>query len=157
MASPALYSDYKALLADPAVDAVVICTYDHGEIVAARSRPASMSWSRSRSPSRRRRHGRWSSRRRRAASSRMVGYMKLYDPGYEIGLEKIAAIGKPRAIHIHDFAGRFDRYGALYTLHRAARHSGRRAWRRAAPRPTRASRRRSGPIMPAIATSICCS
>ncbi len=31
----ALYADYRALLADPAVDAVVICTYDHGEIVQA--------------------------------------------------------------------------------------------------------------------------
>ena len=36
--------------------------------------------------------------------------MKLYDPGYEIGLERIAAIGKPKSIHVHDFAGRFDRY-----------------------------------------------
>jgi len=45
--------------------------------------------------------------------------MKLYDPGYEVGLERILAIGRPKSIHIHDFAGRFDRYPQLYTQHRA--------------------------------------
>ena len=50
----------------------------------------------------------------------LVGYMKLFDPGYEIGLERIAAIGKPKSIHVHDFAGRFDRYQQLYTRHRIA-------------------------------------
>jgi hypothetical protein len=30
-------------------------------------------------------------------------------------LERIAAIGRPKSIHVHDFAGRFDRYGQLYT------------------------------------------
>jgi len=30
----ARYTDHRALLDDPNVDAVVICTYDHGEMVA---------------------------------------------------------------------------------------------------------------------------
>jgi len=45
----------------------------------------------------------------------MVGYMKYYDPGYQLGLEHIARIGRPKMVHIHDFAGRFDRYPQLYS------------------------------------------
>lgn len=111
----ARYQDYHDLLADPAVDAVVICTFDHGPVVKAaldagkhfivekplaftaeEARPLVVA----------------------AAASgltAMVGYMKLYDPGYRLGLERIAAIGRPKMIQVHDFAGRFDRYQQLYT------------------------------------------
>jgi predicted dehydrogenase len=40
--------------------------------------------------------------------------MKLFDPGFEDGKARIAALGAPLSIRVHDFAGRFDRYGALY-------------------------------------------
>lgn len=116
----ALYSDYRALLADPAVDAVAICTYDHGEIVAAAlaagkhvlvEKPLAFTPEEARP---------LVEQAETSGVVAMVGYMKLYDPGYEIGLEKLAAIGRPRSIHVHDFAGRFDTYGALYTQHRAS-------------------------------------
>lgn len=45
----------------------------------------------------------------------IIGYMKLYDPGYRLGLEQLARIGRPKMIQVHDFAGRFDRYQQLYT------------------------------------------
>ncbi|MBZ9936223.1 Gfo/Idh/MocA family oxidoreductase [Mesorhizobium sp. BR1-1-16] len=115
----ALYDDYRALIADPGVDAVVVCTYDHVEIVSAAlaagkhvlvEKPLAFTPEEARP---------LVERAEASGLIAMVGYMKLYDPGYEIGLEKIAAIGKPRSIHIHDFAGRFDTYGSLYTLHRA--------------------------------------
>ncbi|MBN9016931.1 MAG: Gfo/Idh/MocA family oxidoreductase [Rhizobiales bacterium] len=119
-AVPALYSDYRALLADPAVDAVAICTYDHGEIVAAAlaagkhvlvEKPLAFTPDEARP---------LVEQAEASGLVALVGYMKLYDPGYETGLKKIAAIGTPRSIQIHDFAGRFDRYGALYTQHRAS-------------------------------------
>lgn len=107
-------TDYRALLADPAVDAVVVCTYDHAEIVAAAlaagkhvlvEKPLAFTPEEARPLV------------AQAAASglvAMVGYMKLFDPGYEAGLARIAAMGTPRAVRVHDFAGRFDRYGALY-------------------------------------------
>ncbi|GGE10766.1 oxidoreductase [Aureimonas endophytica] len=110
-----LYRDYRALLADPAVDAVVICTFDHAPVVEAAlkagkhvlvEKPLGFT----------------------AAEARplvalaaatpvvaMVGYMKHYDTGYRLGVERLAALGRPKMIHVHDFAGRFDRYPALYT------------------------------------------
>ncbi len=111
----ALYADYQALLADPGVDAVVVCTYDHGPIVAAAlaagkhvlvEKPLAFTPEEARP---------LVEQAEASGLVAMVGYMKLYDPGYEIGLEKLKAIGKPRSIHVHDFAGRFDTYGALYT------------------------------------------
>ena len=111
----ALYDDYHALLADPAVDAVVICTYDHGAIIEAAlaagkhvlvEKPLVFTPEEARP---------LVAKAEASGLVAMIGYMKLYDPGYEIGLEKLKAIGKPRAIQVHDFAGRFDTYGALYT------------------------------------------
>jgi len=114
-----LHSDYRALLADPSVDAVAICTYDHGEIVEAAlkagkhvlvEKPLAFTPEEARP---------LVEQAEASGLVAMIGYMKFYDPGYETGLAKIAAIGKPRSIHVHDFAGRFDRHGALYTQHRA--------------------------------------
>jgi predicted dehydrogenase len=45
--------------------------------------------------------------------------MKLFDPGFQAGLKRLQTIGRPKTVHVHDFAGRFDRYQALYTQHRA--------------------------------------
>ncbi|AEH90366.1 Gfo/Idh/MocA family oxidoreductase [Mesorhizobium opportunistum] len=109
------YTDHRALLADPNVDAVVICTYDHGEMVADAIRagkhlivekPLAFTPQEARP---------LVEQAERSGLVALVGYMKFYDPGYETGLERIAAIGRPKSIHIHDFAGRFDRYGKLYT------------------------------------------
>jgi len=111
----ARYSDYQALLADPGVEAVVICTYDHGEVLADAiqagkhlivEKPLAFT------PEEARPLVQEAEKRGLVA---LVGYMKFYDPGYELGLERIAAIGRPKSIHVHDFAGRFDRYGKLYT------------------------------------------
>ncbi|WP_095198998.1 Gfo/Idh/MocA family protein [Mesorhizobium carmichaelinearum] len=111
----ARYTDHRALLADPNVDAVVICTYDHGEMVADAIRagkhlivekPLAFTPQEARP---------LVEQAERSGLVALVGYMKFYDPGYEAGLERIAAIGRPKSIHVHDFAGRFDRYGKLYT------------------------------------------
>src|SRR4029079_19618424 len=44
-----------------------------------------------------------------------VEYMKLYDPAVERAAEERAANEGTRAVHVHDFAGRFDRYPLLYS------------------------------------------
>jgi predicted dehydrogenase len=118
--APALYSDHRALLADPAVDVVVVCTYDHAQIVADAiwagkhfivEKPLAFTPDEARPLI-------------AAAAARglvgLVGYMKLFDPGYLQGVERIRALGKPKQIQVHDFAGRFDRYQQLYTLFRVA-------------------------------------
>ena len=110
----ARHADHHALLADPDVDAVVICTYDHGAIVAdtiAAGKHFIVEKPLAFTPD--------EARPLVAAAERqgivaMVGYMKLFDPGFEDGKARIAALGAPLSIRVHDFAGRFDRYGALY-------------------------------------------
>jgi predicted dehydrogenase len=44
----------------------------------------------------------------------MVGYMKLFDPGFRKGLELIAAAGPARRKQMHNLAGRFDSYRTYY-------------------------------------------
>ena len=117
---PARYTDHRALLTDPGVDAVLIATYDHAEIAADAIRagkhlivekPLAFTPEEARP---------LVEQAERSGLIALVGYMKFYDPGYEIGLERIAAIGRPKSIHVHDFAGRFDRYGGLYSQIRPA-------------------------------------
>jgi predicted dehydrogenase len=113
------YPDYRDLLADRRVDAVVVSTYDHASIVGDAlaagkhvivEKPLAFTPEEAQP---------LVEQAERSGQVAMVGYMKLYDPGYEIGLERIGAIGTPKSIHVHDFAGRFDRYQQLYTQHRA--------------------------------------
>jgi predicted dehydrogenase len=112
---PGRYTDYRDLLADPKVQAVAICTYDHGEIVGAAlaaakhvmvEKPLAFTPAEARP---------LVAAAEASGQVAMVGYMKLYDAGFQAGLERIGRMGKPRAIQVHDFAGRFDRYGKLYT------------------------------------------
>jgi predicted dehydrogenase len=115
-----LHADHRDLLAEPDVDAVVICTYDHGAIAADAiaagkhlivEKPLAFTPAEARP---------LVEAAERSGLVAMVGYMKLYDPGYEAGVERIGRIGRPKSIHVHDFAGRFDRYQQLYTFHRIA-------------------------------------
>lgn len=111
----ARHTDHRTVLADPAVDAVVICTYDHAEIAADAiaagkhmivEKPLAFTPDEARSIV---------EAAETSGCVAMVGYMKLFDPGYEFGVQRIAAIGRPVSIRVHDFAGRLDRYGELYT------------------------------------------
>ncbi|MDQ0470491.1 Gfo/Idh/MocA family protein [Labrys wisconsinensis] len=116
----ARYHDYRDLLADPAVEAVAVCTFDHAPVVEAAlaagkhvlvEKPLAFTPEEARP---------LVEAAERSALVAMIGYMKLYDPGYVLGLERIAAIGRPKMIQVHDFAGRFDRYQQLYTQLRGA-------------------------------------
>jgi predicted dehydrogenase len=109
------YTDYRELFADPTVDAVVICTYDHAPVVEATieagkhfivEKPLGFTPDEARL---------LVDRLEASGLVGLVGYMKLYDPGYRAGLDAIANIGRPKSINVHNLAGRFDRYQQLYT------------------------------------------
>lgn len=111
----ARYTDHRALLADPGVDAVVICTYDHGGLVAETiaagkhlivEKPLAFTPEEARP---------LVGQLAQSGLVGLVGYMKLHDPGYQLGVEAIGRIGRPKSIRVHNLAGRFDRYQQLYT------------------------------------------
>lgn len=50
----------------------------------------------------------------RAGVTAMVGYMKRYDPGYEFGAAKMQAMVGVSLIRVHDFAGDFPHFTAIF-------------------------------------------
>jgi len=108
-------SDYRDLLAREGIDAVAVCTYDHAAVVAAAlaagkhvlvEKPLAFTPAEARP---------LVAAARDAGVVALVGYMRLYDAAVERAAARVAALEGLRALHVHDFAGRFDRYGALYT------------------------------------------
>ena len=51
-----------------------------------------------------------------AGVTAMVGYMKRYDPGYELGAARMQAMDDVRLIRVHDFAADFGLHATLFTL-----------------------------------------
>ena len=110
------YVDYRELIAQSDLDIVAILTMDHGDIAEAAAEagkhllvekpfcfdPAE--------------GYRILSAVERNGVKLMVGYMKLYDPGYEYGMERMRAMEDVRLIRVHDFAGDFTVHEPLYTL-----------------------------------------
>lgn len=46
----------------------------------------------------------------------MVGYMKLYDPAFQLAQEHVAGMGKIHLIRVHDFAGSYKINPEIYDL-----------------------------------------
>lgn len=114
------YTDPAELLADPAVEAVAICTYDHAPLVAeaiAAGKHVVVEKPLGFTPAE---AAPLVDALEASGLVGMVGYMKLYDPGYVAGVERLKQIGRAKTVHMHNFAGRFDRYGQLYTQVRGA-------------------------------------
>jgi predicted dehydrogenase len=115
----ARYTDYRALLAEAAVDAVAVCTPDHATVAQAAAeqgkhllveKPLAFSPAEADLVI------------DAAASNRimlMVGYMKRFDAAYEYASERIRALDSIRLVRMHDFAGDFTTHQSLYTLVRA--------------------------------------
>jgi predicted dehydrogenase len=108
-------TDHAELLASPQIDAVVVCTYDHAPVVAVAiaagkhvlvEKPLAFTAAEARP---------LVAAAQEAGVVALVGYMKLYDPAVERAIAQVAAMRGRRSIHVHDFAGRFDRHGELYT------------------------------------------
>lgn len=117
---PRAYTEGAKLIADPNVDAVIVCTYDHADLAAAVlhadkhlliEKPVAFTSAEAQSIAQ-------AAEKTTAVS--MVGYMKLYDPGFERALQIIADAGTVRARTVQNLAGRLDRYANLYGLTRAA-------------------------------------
>jgi len=111
---PSSYLDSHDLMADPDVDAVFVCSYDHAGVALdaiAAGKHVLVEKPLAFTPE--------EGRRVVAAAASagvvaMVGYMKLFDPGFHIGLETIAASGPSRRKQMHNLAGRFDSYRSYY-------------------------------------------
>ena len=111
-------TDYHELVGSDGIDAVAVCTYDHAPVVAAAiaagkhvliEKPLSFTPAEARP---------LVEAAQAAGVTALVGYMKLYDPAVERAARITAAMNGLRALHLHNFAGRFDRYGDLYTQFR---------------------------------------
>lgn len=116
---PLRATDYRELVDSAALDAVAVCTYDHAAIVAAAlaagkhvlvEKPLAFTPAEA-----------WPlvEQAERSGLVALVGYMKLYDPAVERAIARVRGIEAVRSLHVHDFAGRFDRHGELYTQVRA--------------------------------------
>jgi predicted dehydrogenase len=111
---PKYYTRSDDLMADPAVDAVIVCSFDHADVALSAikagkhvlvEKPLAFTPEEGR-------------RVQHAADESglvaMVGYMKLFDPGFLLGLEAAASNGPARRRQVHNLAGRFDSYKSLY-------------------------------------------
>jgi predicted dehydrogenase len=108
-------TDYRELVGSDEIDAVVVCTYDHAPVAAAAiaagkhvlvEKPVAFTPEEARPLVEAAEAG---------GLVAQVGYMKLYDRAVERAAEEVAAVEGLRAVHVHDFAGRFDRYPLLYS------------------------------------------
>src|SRR6478672_8223037 len=111
-------TDYQELLASPEIDAVAVCSYDHAPIVAAAiaaakhvfvEKPLAFTPAEARP---------LADAATAAGVVALVGYMKLFDSAVERATRRLSAMEGLRSLHVHDFAGRFDRHGELYTQYR---------------------------------------
>ena len=107
-------TDYRALVGSDAIDAIVVCTYDHAPVAAAAiaagkhvlvEKPLAFSPQEARP---------LVEAAEASGLVALVGYMKLYDRAVERAIDEVAGLEGIRALHVHDFAGRFDRHPALY-------------------------------------------
>lgn len=111
----ARHGHFVDLVNDPGVDVVVICTFDHAPVIDAVlaagkalvvEKPLAFTAAEARD---------LVDRAEAAGTTALVGYMKLFDPGYVEGLAQLRDTAGLTAVQVHNFAGRFDRYQQLYT------------------------------------------
>jgi predicted dehydrogenase len=107
-------TDYEQLIALPEVEVVLVCTFDHVPVVAAAiaagkhvlvEKPLAFTPDEARS---------LQAAADAAGVITQVGYMKLYDPGMELALERLPQLKGLRTITCHNFAGSFSRHLPLY-------------------------------------------
>ncbi|MET4781015.1 Gfo/Idh/MocA family oxidoreductase [Glaciihabitans sp. UYNi722] len=111
---PSIYPSSDDLMADPHVDAIIVCSFDHASVSldAIRAgkhllieKPLAFTPAEGRAVQ---------LAAEGAGTVSMVGYMKLFDPGFARGLELIAEAGDARVRTVHNLAGRFDIAKTMY-------------------------------------------
>jgi predicted dehydrogenase len=112
----ARYTDYLDLVAQPDLDIVAVLTMDHFPVAQAAiaagkhvfvEKPLTFSPAEARE---------LVAQAEAANVLLMVGYMKVYDPGFEYAAEYISGMQDVRHFHIRDFTGVFDSHAPLYDL-----------------------------------------
>jgi predicted dehydrogenase len=113
---PARCTDFTDLVNREDVDAVAVLTMEHAEVAVAAAeagkhvfieKPLGFSLDETE---------RIIDAVERAGVTAMVGYMKQYDPGYELGAARMQAMDDTRLIRVHDFAADFGMHATLFTL-----------------------------------------
>jgi predicted dehydrogenase len=113
-------TDYEELLWSDQIEAVVVATYDHAPVARAAleagkhllvEKPLAFTLEEA-AP--------LAELAERSGVAAIVGYMKLYDSAIEQAHSAVGSMSKIRAVHVHNFAGRFDRHALLYTQFRGA-------------------------------------
>ena len=115
-AVPARFTDYQELVSRDDIDAVAVLTMEHAEVAVAAAeagkhlfieKPLGFSLPET---------DRIIEAVERAGVTAMIGYMKRYDPGYELGAARMQAMDDVRLIRVHDFAADFGLHATLFTL-----------------------------------------
>src|SRR5215213_1387349 len=113
---PNRFTNFADLVAREDVDAVAVLTMEHPEVAVAAAdagkqlfieKPLGFSLTEA---------DRIIDAVERAGVAAMVGYMKRYDPGYELGAARMQAMDGVRLIRVHDFAADFAWHATLFTL-----------------------------------------
>lgn len=108
--------DYREVLARDDVDAVAVLTMDHAGVATAAAeagkhlfieKPIGFSLTEA---------DQIIDAVERAGVTAMIGYMKRYDPGYELGAARMQAMKDVSLIRVHDFAMDFTTHLPLFTL-----------------------------------------
>jgi predicted dehydrogenase len=107
-------TDYTELIGRDDVDVVVVLTMEHTAVAVAAAeagkhlfieKPLAFSLPEA---------DRIIAAVERAGVTAMVGYMKRYDPGYELGAARMRAMKGASLIRVHDFAGDFLHHTSIF-------------------------------------------
>jgi len=110
------FSDYKEMLADPALDAVAICTHDHYEQVLAAAAAHKHIFVEKPLAFNTRQAQEMLEAAERYGVVLQVGYMKPYDPGFEYFLNRFRDIKRISHVRMHNFSGDYTFVSRIYDL-----------------------------------------
>lgn len=111
------FTDMDALLSDPVLDAVVVCTRDHYKagVKAAKAKkhlliekPLAQNLEQA---------DEIIALAKENGVVLLVGYMKRYDPAYTYALERMKALTDVKYVRVHDFGGSFDFTDKIFDLY----------------------------------------
>ena len=115
---PVRCTDYRELVERDDVDAVAVLTMEHEEVVVAAAEAGKHIFTEKPVEFTLAAVDRVIAAVERASVTAMVGYMKRYDPGYELGAARMREMTDLRLIRAHDFAADFNAHLPLWPSRR---------------------------------------